>query len=110
MPRRFVDWDEYIEDLADRILDSLDFFCWEITGDTPLECYRTHSDADPYELANEFLGEGEYSSWKVREKDLRMIRQMPESYYKKLKAKLSKEINRKIRELEKEYGETEEEW
>jgi len=103
MPRRRMDWDSYVEDLADRILGSLDFFCWEISGDTPLDCYSAHSYRDPYELAEEFLGD-EYSSYEVRERDLKLLKQMPRAYYDRLRSILQRQIEKVVRNLEKEYA------
>ncbi|MEM2030733.1 MAG: hypothetical protein QXV35_05250 [Archaeoglobaceae archaeon] len=99
-------WEEYIKDLSERILDSLDYWCWNISGDTLLDCYCAHADLEPYELAIEFLGE---SSYKVTEEDLELLRIMPDQYYNKLKQLLHEKINETIEKIKKEFDYSEEE-
>lgn len=107
MSKNEFDWDEYIEDLADRILDSLHYFCWEISGDDPLDCFSFHSERSPYDLASEFIGVDEYSSWKVRKEDLKLLEKMPREKYYELDKLLKSYLMPYIKKLKKEKREIE---
>lgn len=95
MPQK-IDWYSHVEDLADRLLESLSYLCW-VSRDSPLDCYKTHADPDPLVLATELLSEG----YKVREEDLKLLKRMPDKYYKLLRIKLQRQIERAIRNLER---------
>lgn len=99
-------WEEYIKDLSERILDSLDYWCWNISGDTLLDCYCAHVNLEPLELAEEFLGSGE--SYKVTEEDLKMLEIMPDRYYNKLKKMIQQSIEETIEKIRKEFYSEEE--
>lgn len=98
--KKGINWDEVVEEIADAILDSLDYFCWSVSGDTALECYERHLDMDAFELAQLFLTEGS-SSYKVRPRHISLLKKMPKKYYRKLNLKVQKAIEQAIKELEK---------
>ena len=99
------EWEDFAEEIYDKVAEALDRWCWHITGDTPLDCYIAHSDRGLFELAEEFLGmEG------ITEEDLELLREMPDDIYDKYSEKLQRAIERVIDELGKESEEYEEEY
>jgi len=95
-------WEKFAGDLADRILSALDYFCWNVSGDSPLECYSAHADLDLYELAEEFA---EWSTFGIKESDLERLREMPDEVYDKYTKMVQREIERTIREIKREFYE-----
>jgi len=102
MPEK-INWLAEGEAILDKVLEALDYWCWEVVGD-PLDCYSTHQDLGLYVVAEEFVG---WSRFKITDKDLEILSQMPEKYYKRLDAKFRKILDRVISNLMKKYGEIE---
>ena len=94
------DWKEFMEEMTDRVKEGLDYFCWNISGDTPLDCYSAHQDIDLYDLALEFEG----SSSGITEKDIERLKQVPEKIYKEYGVQLEKDIEEVVDKLRKEEG------
>jgi len=96
-------WEDFAQEIVDKVSDALDYFCWEVSGDTPLECYSAHADLGLYELVEEFVN---WSHFGITEKDLELLREMPDQIYDKIydkyTAKLQNMIERVVKELAKE--------
>jgi len=95
------DWEEFIREIKEKVAEALDYYCWNVTGDTPLECYSAHQDLDLYDLVEEFSG---WSRYNITEKDLERLREAPEKIYDKYNWELKKEIEKVVDELRKEEG------
>lgn len=95
------DWEDFLKDIKERVAEALDYYCWNITGDTPLECYSVHQDRDLYDLAEEFA---EWSSFGITKRDLELLEKAPEKIYDKYSWELKKEIEKVVDELRKEEG------
>jgi len=93
------DWEDFLKDVKEKVTDALDYFCWNITGDTPLECYSAHQDLDLYDLAEEFSG---WSRFNITEKDLERLREAPNHLYDKYSRELQKEIERVVDKMRRE--------
>jgi len=100
------EWKEFAEEIYEKVAEALDYWCWEVTGETPLECYIHHSDKDLYELAEEFVG---WSRFGITEEDLELLREMPEDIFEKYSKRMQDAIEKVIRKLEEEFGSPEEE-
>jgi len=99
MPRQkpmVHDWEEFAEDIYEKVGEALDYFCWHITGDTPLHCYIAHMDRDLYDLAEEFAG---WSQFGITEKDIELLREMPFDISRKYSEKMQRAIEKVVREL-----------
>jgi len=101
------EWKEVAEEIYEKVAEALDNWCWNISGDTALECYSSHMDKDLYELAEEFVG---WSVHGVTEEDLELLREMPDDIYNEYSEKLQSSVERVVRKLEKEFGGEEEAW
>jgi len=106
LPKTKEEWEKEADILVDKIWDALNYFCWNISGDTALECFSAHSDLDLYDLAEEFQG---YSWSYLRKSELNEIRKMPEDVFDKATRKIQEAIEKTIEELREEYPEAEEE-
>lgn len=106
-PRSRREWEEFAEELVEKIEEALDYWCWNVTGESAYECYIHHSDRDLGDLANEFVG---WSSFGITETDLELLEEMPEDIYDKYTRKIQKDIERVVKELERKYGKPEEVW
>ncbi len=71
---------EEVQEIIDKVLEAVDYFCWNITGDTAIDCYSAHSISDLYELVEEFVGVG-YSG--LTNDDLEYIQNLPDDIYDK---------------------------
>ena len=94
-----INWEEFGESIVDSVLRALDYWCWEVSGDDALTCYSAHADSSLYELAEEFA---EWSDFGITERDLELLREMPEDIYKKYDAQVRREIERVVEELREE--------
>ncbi|HDH44750.1 MAG TPA: hypothetical protein ENG66_05100 [Thermococcus sp.] len=101
------EWEEFAEEIYEKVGEALDYWCWEISGDPVIVCYESHADRDLYELAEEFVG---WSTFGITEEDLELLREMPDDIYEKYSEKMRRAIERVIRELERKYGRPEEEY
>ena len=93
------DWEEFMKEIKEKVAEALDYYCWNVTGDTPLDCYSAHQDRDLYDLAEEFSG---WSKYNITEKDLERLREAPERLYDRYSKDLQKEIEKVIDELKRE--------
>lgn len=91
-------WDKGME-ILEKVAEALDCWCWEITWDTALDCYRNHQLQDFYEMAVEFVN---WSSFGITKEDIEFLEELPEEIYERLNAELQDRIERVVRELEKE--------
>ena len=44
------EWEQFAEEIYEKVTEALDYWCWEVTGESALECYIGHSGKDLYEL------------------------------------------------------------
>ena len=95
-----VNWDEFGESIAYSVLRALDYWCGSVSGDDPLTCYSAYADSSLYELAEEFAG---WSYSGITERDLELLREMPDDIYKKYDAYVRGEIEKAVEELREEY-------
>lgn len=88
------DWEEFAEGIKDKVEEALDEWCWDISGDTAIECYANHSDMGLYELAEEFEGmKG------IDDEDIELIQEMPEGIYKEVSNEIQKDVEGVINEI-----------
>ncbi len=100
-PKTKKGWEEFAKDISERVAEALDYFCWNISGDPAIVCYANHSDLALYELAEEFAG---WSVSGITEEELELLREMPDDIHDKYSRKLQRQIERAIRNIEKEFG------
>ena len=92
------EWEEIAEDIADRVLGAVDYFCWNVSGDTPADCYAAHQDLDLFDLANEFIG----YSYNISEEDVKALEEMPDDIYEKYNKYVKERIEKAALENMKE--------
>jgi len=97
-----VDWESFGWEIVDKVSRALDYWCHEVSGDTLYDCYSAHAELDLYDLAEEFAG---WSVSGITEKDLELLQKMPKRYYDKFNRYIGREIERVVRNLEKEMEE-----
>jgi len=100
------EWEEFAKEIYEKVGEALDYFCWNITGDTALDCYSSHSSFDLYELAEEFA---EWSNFGITREDIELLKEMPEHIFRKYSEKMQNTIEKVVQKLIEEYGEPEEE-
>ncbi len=103
-PRTRREWKEFAEYLVGKVEEALDYWCWNISPDTPADCYAGHMDLDLYDLASEFQG---YSWSYVSEDEVKMLKEMPDDIYNWATRKIQRDIARAERETRKEFEEYE---
>ena len=91
-------WEDFAEELVGKIEEALDYYCQNITGDSPGECYAAHQDLDLYELADEFAG---WSRFNITDRDIRLLAHMPAAVYRKYTKKLQSDIEQVVNEIPK---------
>jgi len=91
-PRAF--WLRRGEEILEKVLDAVDYWCWRVSGSTVEECYSAHMGASLYELARMYTGISG-----ITEEDLELLREMPEDVYEELEARLQRELERALEEL-----------
>ena len=101
------EWEEFAESLVDKIEEALDYFCQNITGDTPLGCYSAHQGLDLYEMASEFAN---WSRFGITDRDIRLLAHMPAAIYRKYTKKLQNDIEEVVNEIIEKEGPSEEYW
>lgn len=97
-----INWDEFGSMIAYDVLRSLDYWCWEVSGDDALSCYADHMDMSLYELAEEFAG---WSYSGITERDLELLREMPRDIYEKYDAEVREKIEKVVEKLREEAEE-----
>jgi hypothetical protein len=100
--RRKVDWEKFGRDLADRVLEGLDYWCWNISPESAKDCYATHANLNLFELAEEFAN---WSVTGISDKDLELLKKMPDNVFDKLDREVRERIERVVRELEAAFPE-----
>jgi len=101
------EWEEFAEEIYEKVGEALDHWCWNVSGDPAIVCYESHANDDLYELAEEFVG---WSDFGITEEDLELLREMPEDIYERYSKRMQNTIERVIKEIEKKYGRPEEEF
>jgi uncharacterized protein YeaO (DUF488 family) len=89
-------WREFGEYVLEKTLDAIDDWAWNISPSTPLETYLSYENLDLYEAAETFDN-------KISDKELELLRKMPNKLYEELNEQYHKELERVISELEKDY-------
>ena len=97
MPTSREKWKELAEEIAEKVAEALDYWCWNVSPDTPAECYAAHSDLDLYSLAEEFAG---WSRFGITDTDIELLKEMPEDIFDEVSRELQRKIERVVRELE----------
>jgi hypothetical protein len=97
---REVDWEEFGRSVAEAVIEAVDYWCSEVTGDDPLSCFESHMEMGLYDLAGEFVG---YAG--ISERDLELLEEMPDEIYDKYEGYVRREIERVVVRLEREYRE-----
>jgi len=103
--RRKIDWEKFGSDIVSRVIEGLDYWCWNVSGDPVVDCYESHMDLSLYDLASEF------SNWSITgigDKDLELLSKMPDDIYDKFDNEIKEYIESVVKELAK-YREEEEE-
>ncbi len=101
------EWEEFAEEIYEKVGEALDYWCWNVSGDPAIVCYESHATLDLYELAEEFVN---WSTFGITEEDLELLREMPEDIFRKYSEKMQRAIERVIHEIERKYGRPEEEF
>jgi len=101
------EWEEFAEEIFEKVGEALDHWCWNVSGDPAIVCYEAHADMGLYELAEEFVG---WRSFGITEEDLELLREMPDDIYERYSKRMQNAIERVIKELEEKYGRPEEEF
>jgi hypothetical protein len=96
-----VDWEEVGRSIAEAVVNAVDYWCTEVSGEDSLACFESHAGMSLYDLAVEFLGE----SYGISEKDLELLRQMPKDVYDKFDEYVGRRLERIVRVLRVEYRE-----
>ncbi len=97
-----VDWKKVGEKILEKVATALDYWCWNVSGDSVLDCYCAHADLELFDLASEFLN---WSSFNITEEDLKILEEMPDNIYDELNHELQTRIEKVISKLEKEVKE-----
>jgi hypothetical protein len=95
----FNDWENFGYWLLHSVLDYIDYWAWEITGDTPLEAYSSYNNIDFYDAVLDFGN-------KFTEIEIELLEAMPDEVYEKINAEYHRKLEIAIEELTKFYGET----
>lgn len=97
------EWEEFLRNLVDTILEDVDYWCWNISGDTVTDCYSTHANSDLWELANNFASPygGTYG---ITEEDVKKLEEAPEDLYDKYNHILQERLEKAAEKLCKKYG------
>lgn len=116
--KRGEDWGRIAEDIANRILTAIDYYCNNVAvhhGEDPIECIDRYTYGyDVYELAEKFLKHILEPS--AAKRDLQLLGQMPERYVREVERIVRSTLEKWVREemkerkkMLKEWGYTEEE-
>jgi len=98
-------WEEFLRDLSDRVIDAVHYWCWNVGPDTPASCFSTHALYGLWELANEFVG----YTYGISEEDIKLLEKAPEDLYDKYSQKVSEHFEAEADRLCNKYG-CDEEW
>jgi len=104
-PKTRKEWIKLSRNIVDSVSTALDDFCfhdWVARGGDSLECFVSQSDLDLIELAEKL--QRDYPHY-FRGIDLSLIERMPESVYNLANRRIHSIIERRIKELGKEYPE-----
>lgn len=99
-----MDWGERAKEIKDKIIDAIWYFCFNVSGDDPVDCITSHIGIDLYELASLYQG----SWYSITERDLSDLERMPDEVYDSLSAELEQDLEDLVDEL-LSSGEPEEE-
>lgn len=91
------EWEEFAQEIYDKVAEALDYYCWNVYGGTVSECYEAHADMDLYDLAEEFAG---WSRFGITEEDLELLREMPDDISDKYSDRLRRAIESVLRQLD----------
>jgi hypothetical protein len=94
----FSDWENFGEYILNTVLDHIDYWAWQISGDSPLEAYSSYNNIDFYEATMSF-------SDKFDDIALELLEAMPEEIYEKINKIYHEKLETVISELEKEQKE-----
>ena len=83
-----------------KVLDAIDYWCWNISGNTVYECYCAHYDLGLYDIACMFVG----YSYGITEEDIKILEEMPDDIYEKLDNELNSRLESVIKKLEEQDG------
>lgn len=95
------EWREFADDLVNKILYALDYWCYNVHGD-PLDCFETYKDKDLEEIAESFAGWGTTG---ITERDLELLEEMPLSIYKEYDQFIRDRIEKVADQLHETYCE-----
>ena len=84
-----INWGEIAGEILERVCVSLDYYCHRVSGDTLEDCYAAHYGLPLYVVAETLIGLGFEG---VTERDLELLREMPEEIYKEIEAELNRRI------------------
>jgi len=96
--RNKVDWEVFADEIFYKVSRALDRWCWEVSGDSPLECYSAYMNRSLYDLAQEFSG---WSYSGITDKDLELLSKMPDEVYRKYDMKLRSTVEGVVDRLSK---------
>jgi hypothetical protein len=94
----FSDWENFGYWVLETTLDYIDYWAWEISGDSPLEAYSSYNNIDFYEATMTFGDKFDNIA-------LELLEAMPEEVYEKINAEYHRKLEIAIEELEKEQKE-----
>jgi len=73
-----------VKNIIDKLLEKIDYYCWNVSGDTVCECYSAHCNRDLYEMANIYL---EYP-------DIYIIETISDEIYKRYNEVFQKKVEK----------------
>jgi len=94
-----MDWKNVGCEILEKVCEALDYWCWNISEDSVLDCYCTHMDMDLYDLALGFIN---WSTFDITDEDLKILEEMPYEIYIELNDELQTKIENVIKKLENE--------
>lgn len=92
------------DELIELALENLDYWCWNVSGDTPGECYAAHSTLGLGEIIDMYLKDRERELLEKIENELiaKMGEERFNKYLSKKEAEIADRLERVARKLSRE--------
>ena len=94
----FGDWENFAEYVLDKVLYEIDYWAWNISGDSALKAYSSYNNIDLYEAIMTF-------EHKFSDIEFELIKEMPNEVYEGINNVYHRKLETVISELEKEQKE-----
>ena len=87
---------EKAKSILHEVLEGIDILCWEITDDTPCECYAAYNCLDLHTAAQQFVG---WSRVNIDEKDIEFLKSLNTTIYDEIEREYHEVLIKIIEEL-----------